>query len=256
LAGKTLFVPLVFHGHGSSSANEKALKFNTGVSILNVSNSSAAVTLQFTAENGYKRTCTVNIPKGGNANWYTPSVPDTGWTCDLGNVPLKWSYPGPTIGAVKLTSTQNILALANSNRYDPDANNLGAGYSSPAASPLVATYRVVCPLAFNKNPANDWITGIRAVNLNGSGNVNVSFKLVRANVNPASAGNSATVNLTGITPGASDNINLPNTAGALSNFQGAVFVTASKTTDKIAASASSTNYNTLSAAALYNCLSY
>jgi hypothetical protein len=255
LAGTELYMPLVFHGHGVSSANQKGLKFNTGISIVNVSPTPANVRVQFTTTSGFQITCSTSIPVNGGTNWYTPEVPAAGWTCDKA---MQWSYPGPSIGAVKLTSDpgQNVIALANSNRYDPNASNLGAGYSSVASAPSAATSQVVCPLAFNKNAANDWVTGVRVVNLNTTGNVNVTFRMIRAGGDPSVATNVASIPRTGIAPGASDNVYFPETAGALANFEGAVFITAGNTTDKIAATSSSTNYTGLGSAALYDCLNY
>ena len=40
---------------------------------------------------------------------------------------------------------------------------LGAGFSSSLAVPGLATNRLACPLAFNKNAANDWVSGVRVV---------------------------------------------------------------------------------------------
>jgi hypothetical protein len=158
------------------------------------------------------------------------------------------------LGSIQIGSSVNILAIANDNRYDTGVN-LGAGYASQGAAPAGTTNKAVCPLAFNKAPASDWITGIQAANVSGVSS-NITFKLVRANVNPATGGNSVTITKSGVAGGASATAYLPSESGTLTNFEGAVFVEATAPGALIAVSSSSTNYNTLGAAALYDCVNY
>jgi len=253
-AGTDLRVPLVFNGHGSSSSNSRAYKWNTGISLVNISSSTANVQVTYTS-GSYTNTCTKSISANGSDVWYAPEVgtgPD-GWSCSKGA--LSWSYPGgPTYGSVQITSNVNILAIANSNRYD-SAVSLGAGYSSLAAAPSNGTSKAVCPLAFNKDPGTDWITGIQAANV-GSVTTNITFKMVKANANPSGSGNSVTITKTNIAPGSSATAYFPEESSALSNFEGAVFVEATASGAAIAVSSSNTNYNTMGAAALYDCINY
>jgi hypothetical protein len=112
----------------------------------------------------------------------------------------------------------------------------------------------VCPIAFNKDTATDWITGIQAANV-GSVATDITFKMVRFNVDPAGAGNSLTITKSGVGAGLSATAYFPEDSSALTNFEGAVFVEAAAGA-LIAASSSNTNYNTLGAAALYDCINY
>jgi hypothetical protein len=146
------------------------------------------------------------------------------------------------------------LAIGNSNRYDSRAG-LGAGYASSGATPTGLTNKAICPVAFNKNPSNDWITGIQVANV-GSVTTDIRFRMVRANVDPAGAGNSTTITKPGITSGGSATAYFPEEGSALSTFEGAVFVEATNTSAQIVASSSSTNYSTLGSAALYDCINY
>jgi hypothetical protein len=252
-AGTELYSPLVFNGHGSSSTNQRGLKWNSGVSIVNTTSNAAYVTVTYTANTGYVATCTKTIAGNGSANWYTPEVASLGWSCTP-NASLPWSYPGPTYGSIKLTSTQPVLALTNSNRYD-SGEGLGAGYSNACSSPSVATNRLVCPLAFNKNAATDWVTGIRVANV-GTVTTNVTWKMVRVNSDPSGSGKSVSITKTGIVPGAGESAYFPEESTALTNFEGVVFVEASNSSAKIAATSSNTNYNTLGAGAMYDCYNY
>jgi hypothetical protein len=252
-ASTDLRVPLVFNGHGSSSSNERHLKWNTGISIINPNASAANVSVTYTS-GSYSSTCSKTIPGNGSDVWYAPEVgtgPD-GWSCPGGALP--WSYPGYTYGSATISSNVAILAIGNSNRYD-STDAVGAGYSSSAAAPSVATSRAVCPLSFNKDPGTDWITGIQVANV-GSATTNVTCKMVRFNVDPAASGNSVIITKSSIAPGASGTCYFPEESTALSNFEGAVFVEATATGALIAASSSNTNYNTLSAAAAYDCNNY
>lgn len=246
-------VPLVFHGHGTSSRNQKALKWNTGVSIINPNSSSANVSFTYTS-GSYSSTCSKTIPGNGSDVWYAPEVgtgPD-GWNCAGG--PLPWSYPGYTYGSGSITSNVSVLAIGNSNRYDSRAA-VGAGYSSLAAAPSVTTSRAVCPLSFNKNPLTDWITGIQAANV-GSVTTDITFKMVRFNADPAGGGNSVTITKSSVASGSSGTAYFPEEGSALTNFEGAIFIEATTPGALIAASSSNTNYNTLSAAAMYDCINY
>ena len=252
-ASTDLRVPLIFNGHGSSSTNQRHLKWNTGISIINPSSSSANVSVTYTS-GSYSSTCSKTIPGNGSDVWYAPEVgtgPD-GWSCPGG--PLPWSYPGYTYGSATISSNVAILAIGNSNRYD-SAAAVGAGYSSLAAASSAATSRAVCPLSFNKDPGTDWITGIQAANV-GSVATDITFKMVRFNVDPAGAGNSLTITKSGVGAGSSATAYFPEEGSALTNFEGAVFVEATAAGALIAASSSNTNYNTLSAAAMYDCINY
>jgi LysM repeat protein len=253
-AGTDLRVPLVFHGHGSSSDNQKGLKWNTGISLVNIGSGTANVTVTYTS-GSYNHTCTKSIPASRSDVWYAPEVgtgPD-GWNCPKG--PMTWSYPGgPTFGSIKVTSNVDILVIGNSNRYD-SSQSLGAGYSSLGAAPSGLTNRAVCPLAFNKNPSSNWISGIQAANV-GSVTTNIRFKMVRADSNPAASGKSVTITKSSIAPGKSATAYFPEEGSALTNFEGAVFVEATNSAAVIAVSSSNTNYNTLGSAALYDCINY
>jgi hypothetical protein len=155
--------------------------------------------------------------------------------------------------------------IANSTKRDtsaprPAGTGWGVGYASLAAKPANLTRKAVCPLAFNSASAaqaNDvWVSGIQAANV-GGGSTNISFKMVRANVNPAGAGNSATLQggvFNGVTANSSVTAYFPAEGAALRSFEGAVFVTSSSQNIFVAHSA--TNYNSLSSAALYACVNY
>jgi hypothetical protein len=251
-AGTEAYSPLVFHGHGQSSKNDKAVKWNSGVSIVNTSSSNADVTIVFSADNGYVATCTKRISGNGSANWYMPSVQSLGWACTP-NASLPWSYPGPTFGSIKVTANQPILALNNSNRYD--GSTLGAGFSSALAVPDVATNRVVCPLAFNKNAASDWVTGVRVANV-GSVSTDVIWTMVRADRDPDGSGNKVSITEQNVQSGDGASAYFPEIGSALGNFQGVVFVEASNASALIAATANNTNYNALGAGAQYECINY
>ncbi len=256
-ASTDLRVPLVFNGHGTSSSNARSLKWNTGISLINPDASDATVSVTYTS-GSYSNTCTKTIPGNGSDVWYAPEIgtgagSGVGWSCPSG--PLSWSYPGgPTYGSATITSNVAILAIGNSNRYD-SAAAVGAGYSSLAAAPIIATSRAVCPLSFNKDPGTDWITGIQAANV-GTVATDITFKMVRFNGDPAIAGNSVTITKSGVAAGSSDTAYFPEEGSALTNFEGAVFVEATASGALIAASSSNTNYNTLSAAAMYDCINY
>jgi hypothetical protein len=253
-AGTDLRVPLVFNGHGSSSSNSRGVKWNTGISLVNISSTPTDVSVTYTS-GAYTNTCSKQIPGNGSDVWYAPEVgtgPD-GWNCPSG--PLQWSYPGgPTFGSLQITSSVGILAIGNSNRYD-SSEGLGAGYSSLGAAPAGLTSKAVCPLAFNKNPSNDWITGIQVANV-GSVASDITCKMVRANTDPAAGGASVTITKSSVGPGSSATWYFPEEASALSDFGGAVFCEATSPGAVIVASSSNTNYNALGSAALYDCINY
>ncbi len=250
-----LRAPLVFNGHGTSSKNQKGLKWLSSVSFVNPDSNSSTVTVTYTAYNGYTNTCTDTVAGNSSKNWYAPEVGIAGnafGNCTGG--PLSWSYPGPTYGSVRVTATGSVLGIVNYARYDTGVG-LGAGYSSLASSPSLATNRAVCPLAFNKNTSTDWVTGIQAANVGGSA-TNDSFKMVRAGGDPTVVGNSTTISINSVGVNSLGVAYFPEQGTALSNFEGAVFVEASDSNAKIVVSSSNTNYNTLGAAALYDCINY
>ncbi len=249
-SGTDLRLPLVFNGHGGSSQNNRGVKWNTGVSILNVNSGQAQVTVIYTAANGYTNTCTTTIGGNQTVSWYTPEAGTSQSIFSCTGGPLAWQYPGPTYGGVRVQSNIPVLALANSNRYD-SAAGLGAGYSSVSASPSIATNKVVCPLAFNKNSATDWITGLTAVNV-GGGSTNLTFRVVKAGLDPVS--NSQTFSRNNVIAGSTGTVALFEEGSAFTNFEGAVFIESSA--QPIFAVSSNTNYNTLGAAALYDCINY
>jgi len=249
--------PGVFNGHGSSSQNNRGYKFNTGIAIVNPNAQAASVTVQFRASNqNYTKSCTANIPGGSMVSWIAALAGTAGNAFSCTGGPLAW--PGPTVGTALITSNRPVMGLINSNKYDTPAG-LASGYSSlvvARTAPTVATTKAVCPLAFNKNPGNDWISGIQAVNV-GSAATNVSFKLVKAGLNPAGAGNSATMQggkFNNIAAGAGISAVLYQDTPTIASFEGAVFVQSSG--QPIAVVSSNTNYNTLGTAALYDCINY
>lgn len=273
-ADTTLYVPLVFYGHGSSSSNRKDYKLNTGIAMVNTNGSAATVTVvyssQITVRSGnynvgpYTKTCTKTIPAYSSANWYTPDVgtgtgSGVGWSCNSdpqsGLTTLPWWYPGgPTYGSAKITSNIPIMGIANSNKYDPGVG-LGAGFSGNASGRGIATAKAVCPMAFNKNVSSDWLTGIRVVNM-GTTAQTVNWTMVRANVDPNIAGNKKVITRT-VQPQQGVSVYFPDIpTEALANFEGAVFVQANDPAAKLAASSSNSNYNTLGSASMYDCLNY
>jgi hypothetical protein len=80
--------------------------------------------------------------------------------------------------------------------------------------------------------------------------------MVRANVNPNGAGNKAVITKPNVPPGQGVSAYLPQESGALTNFQGVVFIQTSNASAKIAATSNSTNYSTLGAGAQYGCINY
>jgi hypothetical protein len=256
-----LRIPLIFHGHGSSSDNtNKGTKWNSGINLVNPGTTEANVTVKFTAlTTDYTSSCTVKIAAGGSETWYAPEVGGPGnFTCSGGA--LTWPNPSGKVysyGSAVVNSDQPVLALANGNRYDT-GNALGAGYSSQGASPNSATTKVACPLVFNKDTKTDWITGVQVANV-GEVATNVSFTMVKANTDPASAGSTATLSggaYDNVPAGGSATAYMPENTSALTSFEGVVFVKSSAEGSKITASSSSTNYTTLGAAALYDCINY
>jgi hypothetical protein len=260
-----LRIPLIFHGHGTSSNNDsKGTKWNAGVNLVNVGATEANVTFKFTAlSDDYTHTCTTKIAAGGSATWYAPEIgtgAGTGasFTCTP-SAAMTWPNPsGKTYsyGSAVVTSDQPILALANASRYDT-GDGLGAGYSSQGASPASATTKAVCPLAYNKDAATNWVSGIQAANV-GDADATITFKLVKAGADPAAAGSTATLTSGTVTAGGSATAYLPSPAGvtgdAIADFEGAVFVSSSAS--KIAVSSSNTSYTALGAGALYDCINY
>jgi hypothetical protein len=247
-SGTNLRFPLVFHGHGGSSGG-KGTKWNSGISILNRNNNAANVTVKYTAASGYTATCTGSVGANQTVTWFAPEAGASGSGFNCGGT-LAWSFPGPTYGGVEISSNRPILALANSNRYDT-GQALGAGYSSIAASPSIATTKIVCPLAFNKNSSSDWITGISALNV-GNAPTTITFKVVKQNANPTS--NTQQFSGGSVGAGKTTTLALFEQSTAFQNFEGAVFI--SSNGQPITAVSSSTNYNTLGAAALYDCVNY
>jgi hypothetical protein len=150
------------------------------------------------------------------------------------------------------------MGLINSNKYDSPVG-LAVGYSSlvvARTAPTAVTKKAVCPLAFNKNVATDWISGIQAVNV-GTSATDITFKLVRAGGNPGQSGNTVTLKdgkFDGVKAGEGVSAVLFQDQTKLTNFEGAVYVTSSS--QNIAVVSSNTNYNTLGAAALYDCVNY
>jgi hypothetical protein len=267
-AGKDLRLPLVFNGHGSSYDPNKVAKYNTGVSIVNNNNASANVKVEYKMANGATHTCTITIGKQSSVVWFTPEIgtgtgSGVGWSCPSGPIPWATGY---TLGSVKVTSTnRDILAIANSTKRDtsapaPAGVGWGVGYASLAAKPSAQTKKAVCPIAFNPaslGVANDnWASGIQVANV-GNGPTNITFKMVKANANPTVAANRVTLSggaFNNVAAGTSATAYLPEQPNALKSFEGVVFVTSSS--QPIAAVHSATNYNTLSAAALYTCINY
>jgi hypothetical protein len=245
-----LRVPLVFNGHGTSSANSLGYKWITGISIVNTNASDAVVAVEYTASTGYTNSCSATIP-GNSSDAWVPNQASTAlsnFTCTGG--PLPWSYPGPTFGSARITSNIPVLAIGNSNRYDTGAN-LGAGYSSLAVAPTSATSRAVCPLAFKKDFATDWTTGIQVANV-GSNSTSVTFRLVPQGADPATS----TITLSGGSVAAGDSATavLQQESSVSTGFEGVVFVESGG--EPIAASSSNTNYTALGAGALYDCINY
>jgi hypothetical protein len=265
-AGKDLRIPLIFAGHGGSSDNtSKGTKWTTGINLVNVGTTSASAAVKFTDnDSGYTQTCNVTIAAGGSATWYAPQIGSgagtgTGWTCTP-NAALPWPLTNnKNYGSAIVTSDNPILALANADRNDGNATPaIAAGYSSQGASPDVATTRAVCPLAYNKGNTS-WETGIQAANV-GDSSAKVSFKMVKANTDPAVASNFVTLESNeAIGPGNSVTAYFPNpsvlgvSGTPFADFEGAVFV---ESTTKIAVSSSNTSYKTAGAGALYDCINY
>jgi hypothetical protein len=266
-AGKDLRLPLVFNGHGSSYNPQRVAKYNTGISIVNINNAAASVTVLYNMANGATHTCSINIASNSSATWFAPEIgtgtgSGVGWTCPSGPIPFATGY---TLGSVKITSNRDVLAIANSTKRDTSAPlplgvGWGVGYASLAAKPSEQTKKAVCPIAFNPASlavANDnWASGIQVANV-GGGPTNVTFKMVKANANPTQAANIRTLSggaFNNVAAGKSVTAYLPAEANALKSFEGVIFVTSSS--QNIFAVHSATNYNTLSAAALYNCINY
>jgi hypothetical protein len=255
-ASTNAIAPGIFNGHGSSSSNVRGYKFNTGIAIVNPNTQTANVTVLYQATTGYTKSCSASVPGGSMVSWAAAAAgtPGNPFACVGG--PLAW--PGPTVGTALVTSNVAVMGLINSNKYDTPVG-LAAGYSSlvvARTAPTAVTTKAVCPLAFNKNVASDWVSGIQAVNV-GTTATNVSFRMVRAGVNPTTAGNSLTLSggkFNNIAGGAGVSAVLYQDQTQLTNFEGAVFVQSSG--QPIAVVSSSTNYNTLGAAALYDCINY
>jgi len=263
-ASKDLRIPLIYNGHGSSAVNTVDTKFISGISIVNPNAAEANVTVKYTSITGYTNNCTAKIAANGSTTWHarnagTAALP--AFTCPSGQ--LTWpNVTGSTysVGSVVVESDQPVLALANSNKYDKNnttlgATGLGAGYSSQGVAPTAATTKIVCPLVLKSGDGNaDWATGIQVANV-GSSDTNVSFKLVKADSDPATAANVATKSLTAIKAGSSGNITLGTDGVVTAGWKGVVFIESS-TTNAIVASASSTSYNKAGDAALYDCINY
>ncbi len=259
-AATSMVAPNIYNGHGSSSANTRITKWNSSVTFVNPSSSTAAVQATFATEAGYSYTCTASISGNTMLDWYAPEIGTgtgggTGWTCAAGTLP--WSYPSNyTFGVMNVTVTSGpgVLAIVTSNKYDSKGVGV-VGVSGLAVSPGLATEHAVCPVAWNLGSGTStWVTGIQVVNLGGS-TTNFTVKMVRADADPTNASNYKDFSYTNVASGASKNTYFPEVS-ALTSFEGAVFVTADAGS-KIVAGSSSTNYgSSVNGAAYYRCINY
>ncbi|MDM8520992.1 hypothetical protein QUF64_13165 [Anaerolineales bacterium HSG6] len=265
-----LRIPLTFNSHGQSSANEKGIKWITGISIVNTNDTDATAKVTFTSATNWTHECSATVPANSSIAWEPNKAGVKGVFADCGSA---GAIPWPNVtginysyGSVVIESSQPVLALANSNRYDSGAG-LGAGYSSQGASPASATQKAACPIAYNKTPGTDWTTGIQAANV-GSAATDISFTMVKANADPAGAGNSVTLtpagsnSFSGVAAGGSATAQLfngptaaaPSVGNAIADFEGLVLVSSSAS--NIAVSSSNTNYDGIGAGAMYDCINY
>jgi hypothetical protein len=166
-AGQDLRAPLVFKTYSGG--------WNSGINILNLpGGTSTTVTAQYTPSSACTGctagTDTITVDPGAVETLYLPgrTAPHDAW-----------------FGSVQLTSTSNILAVANTTKYAAD---LSVGYSIQAANPTNATTRVAVPMVYNSaGTSNAWIAGIQVSNLGAATDVTVDY--VRA---PSCAVGSAT----------------------------------------------------------------
>jgi hypothetical protein len=257
-ADTELNVPLVYNGHGASSSTNRATKINSGFAVVNVSSNPVQATVSFAATNGYTVNCTQTVAGDSSVNWYSPEVWANGmggaWSCNL-PFPLTYILNQTSFGSAKLTAVGgSLLGITNHAQFDSKLGR-GQGFTSLGVPTGRATNRAVCPLAFNRNPSTDWVTGVRAANVGSSGTAQVTWTLVRANVDPNGAGNKSAITKN-VTAGAGQSAYFPQEPLALTNFSGAVFVQAANPADKILATSVSSNFGAVNSVAMYDCINY
>ncbi len=257
-AANGLNIPLVYNGHGESTSSNRATKLNSGFAIVNPGGGPVNVQVKYTATNGYTVTCSQAVAGNTSINWYTPLVWANGdggaWSCDK-PFPLSYIYDQTSFGSAQLTATGGtVLGITNHAQFD-SRKPRGQGFSSLGVPTENATNRAVCPLAFNKSPSTDWVTGIRVANVNSAGSTSVTWRLVRAGQSPTGAGNFSTIQKT-IPAGAGASSYFPIEPNALANFEGAVFVEAQNATDKILATSVNSHFGGVDSVAMYDCINY
>ena len=177
--------------------------YNTALYVQNVTSSTANLTIQYLNLNGTVA-CTVNdslAPRASKGYW-SLSV-----TCNTGNLPMGF------VGGVKVTSTQDILAVGRA--------HLGAqittynGFSGGASTAYV-------PMLFRKAFANGSYNAALYLQNVGSANANITIEYLNSNGTLA-----ATQNVT-LNAGAISSLWLPSVPGLPNGFVGGARITANQ----------------------------
>lgn len=184
-AAQELYAPLVFKQHSD---------WNTGLQVVNVTEFAATVTVELSAsqQSAYPGTqVTLSKPVDGNSsvNFYLP---------DFAEIPA----PG-FFGGAKITSTQDILVIANNAKY-PVGDAVGSCYA-PVTN-AAATDRVAGPLVYRN--WGDADTGISVQNLGATPtNMHLTVKVSNIaglvyefDVNDVPAGGAGTFELAKLLP--------------------------------------------------------
>lgn len=199
-AGTELIMPFVYNGHSF---------WDSGIVVVNTSNVTTTVTLQYTKDALYGGT-TETKPKqlGPNAaiDFYLPAE----------------GLTRPSFGGAKLTSSNSsakIVAISNYVKY----NNAGGAVGSlaPAFNKDSATTKLAIPFGYNESFATGTQTGLVVYNIDSSGTVTTTW--TAADLDPST--NSTVKTLSGSANGISS-FYAP-TIGIPSNFKGVIYVESS-----------------------------
>lgn len=158
-ADTEMYAPLVFKDHSY---------WNTGISVVNVTSSPATVTVLLSASEqsshaGTTVTLTQELGPNGAANFYLPAYPQ---------IPSPGFY-----GGAKITSTQDILVIANNAKYPPGADSVGSCYAPVTVTE--ATDAVAGPLVYRN--WGDADTGINVQNV-GTVTTDIHVKFTLSNL--------------------------------------------------------------------------
>ncbi len=187
----TAWLPMFFkNGFGS---------YNTALYIQNTTENSASLTVEYINLNGTPA-CTKydTLPGNANKSYWSLSV-----TCDIG------SLPSGFVGGVKVTSTQDIVAVGRAHLGTQITTYNGFSGGTPTA---------YVPMLFRKAFGGTYNAALYLQNISGT-SANVTVQYVTS-----TGSNAATQNLT-LAAGAISSIWLPSVNGLADGFSGGAKVT-------------------------------